>query len=79
MSIPRHLLQDQAGSQQHSTQGGQFWTPIPRLRGSKLHAETQLKDLDRHHCIPRRFNNTDLVASHRAQQFHAADQIEAST
>ena len=21
--------------------GGQFWTPIPRLRGSKLHAETQ--------------------------------------
>ena len=21
--------------------GGQFWTPIPQLRGSKLHAETQ--------------------------------------
>src|SRR5260370_23987335 len=21
--------------------GGQFWTPIPKLRGSKLHAETQ--------------------------------------
>ena len=39
-SIPHHLLLDQAGSQQPSTQGGQFWTPIPRLRGSKLHAET---------------------------------------
>jgi hypothetical protein len=24
---------------QAQSSGGQFWTPIPRLRGSKLHAE----------------------------------------
>jgi predicted ATPase len=41
MSIPHHLLQSKAGSQQCTTKGGQFWTPIPRLRGSNLHAETQ--------------------------------------
>jgi hypothetical protein len=40
MSIPHHLLQSKAGSQQCTTKGGQFWTPIPRLRGSNLHAET---------------------------------------
>lgn len=26
---------------------GQIWTPIPRLRGSTLHAETQAKDYER--------------------------------
>jgi predicted phage terminase large subunit-like protein len=26
---------------EHHEQGGQNWTPIPRIRGSKLHAETQ--------------------------------------
>jgi len=40
MSIPHHLLQSKAGRQQPRIQGGQFWTPIPRLRGSKSHAET---------------------------------------
>jgi hypothetical protein len=40
MSIPHHLLQSQAGSQQLKIQGGQFWTPIPWLRRAKLHAET---------------------------------------
>jgi len=40
----RRLLQSQAGSQQTSTHGGQFWTPIPQLRGSKLHAETHMID-----------------------------------
>ncbi len=25
----------------HLTQGGQFWTPIPRLKGSVFHAESQ--------------------------------------
>jgi hypothetical protein len=39
--------------------GGQFWTPIPRLRGSKLHAETQAaasmferRSLDARRCRP---------------------------
>ena len=32
-------------SRQHTSHnsGGQFWTPIPRLTGSKLHAETQAR------------------------------------
>src|SRR5438105_11253014 len=40
-SIPHHLLRSKAGSATGQPIGGQFWTPIPQLRGSKLHAETQ--------------------------------------
>jgi len=40
-NIPRHLLRSKAGSPPTNRQGGQFWTPIPRLRGSIFHAETQ--------------------------------------
>ena len=39
VSIPNHLLRFKAGSATDQPVGGQFWTPIPRLRGSKLHAE----------------------------------------
>src|SRR5437588_448726 len=40
-SIPHHLLRSKAGSATGQPIGGQFWKPIPQLRGSKLHAETQ--------------------------------------
>jgi hypothetical protein len=39
ISIPNHLLRYKAGSATDQTVGGQFWTPIPRLRGSILQAE----------------------------------------
>ena len=32
-----------ASSASGQTSGGQFWTPIPRLMGSKLHAETHMR------------------------------------
>ena len=38
-SIPDHLLHSKAGSATDQPIGGQFWTPIPRLRGSILQAE----------------------------------------
>src|SRR5437016_9201186 len=40
ISIPHRPLRTEAGSPAATNSGGQFWTPIPRLRGSKLHAET---------------------------------------
>src|SRR3981189_3352385 len=39
ISIPNHLLRYKAGSAIDQSVGGQFWTPIPRLRGSILQAE----------------------------------------
>src|SRR5208282_6135487 len=39
------LVGDAAGSRTNRKSGGQFWTPIPRLRGSLFHAETH--DVDR--------------------------------
>src|SRR5437868_3824152 len=39
ISIPNHLLHSKAGSATDQPVGGQFWTPIPRLRGSILQAE----------------------------------------
>jgi hypothetical protein len=39
ISIPDHLLHYKAGSATDQPVGGQFWTPIPRLRGSILQAE----------------------------------------
>src|SRR3982074_3949509 len=39
ISIPNHLLHYKAGSATDQPVGGQFWTPIPRLRGSILQAE----------------------------------------
>ncbi len=39
ISIPSHLLRSKAGSATDQPVGGQFWTPIPRLRGLILHAE----------------------------------------
>ena len=38
---PPPPAQNQSGQPNRTRLGGQFWTPIPRLRGSKLHAETQ--------------------------------------
>jgi hypothetical protein len=38
-SIPNHLLRYKAGSATDQSVGGQFWTPIPRLRGSILQSE----------------------------------------
>src|SRR5277367_3774766 len=32
--------EERARAAEEQKQGGQFWTPIPPLRGSKLHAET---------------------------------------
>jgi hypothetical protein len=34
ISIPSHLLRYKAGSATDQSVGGQFWTPIPRLRGN---------------------------------------------
>ncbi len=39
-SIPHHLLPSKAGSATGQPIGGRLLTPIPQLRGSKLHAET---------------------------------------
>ena len=40
--IPQPPITIQDGqSARHANSGGQFWTPIPRLRGSKLHADSQ--------------------------------------
>ncbi|KQP82935.1 hypothetical protein ASF57_12480 [Methylobacterium sp. Leaf117] len=40
--IPLHHPSGRTGEQSARTRlGGQNWTPIPRLTGSKLHAETQ--------------------------------------
>src|SRR6476646_4479808 len=39
ISIPDHLLHYKAGRPTDQPVGGQFWTPIPRLRGSRLQAE----------------------------------------
>ena len=41
ISIPHRPLQTKAGSTQATIQGVKFWTPIPRLTGQELHAETQ--------------------------------------
>src|SRR5271155_4177905 len=37
-SIPHRPLHAKAGSRTNRKLGGQFWTPIPRLRGSLFHA-----------------------------------------
>ena len=39
ISIPNHLLHYKAGSATDQPVAGQFWTPIPRLRGLILQAE----------------------------------------
>ncbi|MDP3554798.1 hypothetical protein, partial [Methylocystis sp.] len=44
-SIPHRPLNAKAGRPANSSDGGQFWTPIPQVRGSKLHAETQSASL----------------------------------
>ncbi|WP_292534225.1 hypothetical protein, partial [Methylocystis sp.] len=44
-SIPHRPLNAKAGRPANSSDGGQFWTPIPQVRGSKLHAETQFSTL----------------------------------
>jgi hypothetical protein len=36
---PTAPLRSKAGSASDVMGGGQFWTPIPPIRGSKLHAE----------------------------------------
>ena len=36
ISIPNHLLRYKAGSATDQSVGGQFWTPIPRLRGVNI-------------------------------------------
>ena len=41
ISISHRPPLTEAGSPAGRDSGGQSWTPIPRLRGSKLHAETQ--------------------------------------
>src|ERR1700735_5421670 len=41
-SIPNHLLHSKAGSATDLSQGGQFWTPIPRIRGSILGSDAIL-------------------------------------
>src|SRR6516164_3969418 len=38
-SIPDHPLESKREACDSHTSGGQFWTPIPQLRGSILHAE----------------------------------------
>jgi fatty-acyl-CoA synthase len=40
-SIPHRPLHAKAGSRTNRKLGGQFWTPIPRLRGSLFHAGSQ--------------------------------------
>jgi hypothetical protein len=62
----------QEGSQQHRLQGGQFWTPIPRLKGSKLHAETHLQPAKirrcgLHHCPNRTVAQPEDAAAKRHQ------------
>ncbi len=42
-SIPHRPLDAKAGRPANSLQGGQICTPIPRIRGSNLHAETQAR------------------------------------
>src|SRR5271157_4582966 len=43
ISIPHRPLRAKAGSRPNRKSGGQFWTPMTPLRGSILHAETQLE------------------------------------
>src|SRR3984885_16367428 len=40
-SIPHRPLHAKAGSRTNRKLGGQFWTPIPQLRGSLFHAGSQ--------------------------------------
>jgi hypothetical protein len=45
ISIPHRPLQTKAGSPAGQNQGGQFWTPIPHLRGQSCTPKHKLPDI----------------------------------
>src|SRR5271165_4627494 len=75
ISIPHRPLRAKAGSRPNRKSGGQFWTPMTPLRGSILHAETQVQEqrqVGNDNCVSYRTLKLQIPESPRRPHFGKA-------